>query len=206
VTRELEQATPEAASVIIGRLMGESAAKGLDAAVFDSVAADSTRPAGLLYGVSALPATATGGAAIDVAAADIAVLAGAFSAAGVNSANMVLVLHPKQAWRLRMILGYQTLDVLILMSIALAPGTIIAAVPEAVASGYEGQSEIDVVQHPTLHFDDSVPLALVGLSGTPAQPAMSTFQQDLLAVKLKVRCAWAALQPGCIQYITGVNW
>src|SRR5262249_35431430 len=45
VTDELNEATPETAAVVLGRLLGESAAKALDASVFDATAADSTRPA-----------------------------------------------------------------------------------------------------------------------------------------------------------------
>jgi hypothetical protein len=204
LTNELERATPEAASVILGRLLGEAAAKALDLAVFGNAAADATRPAGLLNGVAPLTAAAAGATAIDTAATDIATFAGAFATANINSANMVLITHPKQAWKLRMV-SFPPLDVPVLMSIALTPGTVIAVVPEAVASGYEGTSEIEVTQFPTVHLDDSVPLDIAS-GGTMAVPVMSTWQQDLMAVKLRVRCAWAPLQPGAVQFMTGVNW
>lgn len=206
VSNELMQATPESAAIIIGRLLGEGAAKSLDAAVFGNAAADATRPAGLLNGVSAIPEVTGSGTSIDQAAADIASFAAAFSAANINSANMVLIMHPQQAWKLRMVLGYQNLDLLVLSSIALAPGTVVAVVPSAIASGYEGASEIELTQTPTLHFDDSVPLELVNAAGTVAAPARNTFQEDLTAIRLKIKCAWAALQPGAVQYMVSVNW
>src|SRR5262249_38369588 len=48
LTNELEEASPDSAAQILARLLGESAAKALDQYVFDNVAADSTRPPGLL--------------------------------------------------------------------------------------------------------------------------------------------------------------
>jgi hypothetical protein len=66
--------------------------------------------------------------------------------------------------------------------------------------------EIETARSPTIHFDDSVPLEIVNPSGLPASPSMGTYQQDLMAVKLRVKCCWGVLQPGCVQYLTGVNW
>src|SRR5262249_12698456 len=88
LTRELENATPDGAAAIPGRLLAESAAKGLDAAVFDNPAASASRPAGLLNGVTPLVSTAAG-AGLDTAASDVAKLAGAFADAGINPANMI---------------------------------------------------------------------------------------------------------------------
>jgi hypothetical protein len=84
--------------------------------------------------------------------------------------------------------------------------TAIAVVPSAVGSGYEGSPEIEIVDQPALHFDASVPLELVSAAGTVASPSMSTWQQDMLAIKLRTRCAWASLQPGCVQFVSPVNW
>ena len=78
---ELEAASPEAASVIIGRALDQSASKALDAAVFSNVAADAVRPAGLLNGVTPLAAT-PGGAAAAAMQADLSALAAALAAAG----------------------------------------------------------------------------------------------------------------------------
>jgi hypothetical protein len=206
LTRELEAATPESLSVILGRLLGESAAKALDAAVFDAGAADTTRPAGLLNGIVALTATASGATTIDTIAADIAAFAAAFNAAGINSANMVLILNPAQAWKLRLVVGYPDVEFLVLSSIAVPVGTAIAVIPEAIASGYEGSPEIEVSGTPTLHFDASVPAELVTAAGTIASPTMSTFQQDIVAIKMRTKCAWAAVQPGAVQFMTAVNW
>jgi hypothetical protein len=57
VSKQLEEATPETASVVIGRLMSQSAGRSLDAVVFDNNAASSTRPAGLLHGLTPISGT-----------------------------------------------------------------------------------------------------------------------------------------------------
>jgi hypothetical protein len=51
VTSELEAASAESAATIIGNILADSASRSLDKYVFDNVAADATRPAGLLNGV-----------------------------------------------------------------------------------------------------------------------------------------------------------
>jgi hypothetical protein len=207
ISRELASATPETMSVVLARLLGESAAKALDLAVFGNAAASTLQPAGLLNGVVALTATAAGSSpAIDIVASDIAALATAFATAGINSADMILILNPAQAWKLRTIIGYQNIEFTILMSLGVPAGTVIAVVPSAIGSGYEGAPEIEITDQPALHFDASVPLELVSGSGAVASPSMSTWQQDLLAVKLRTRCAWSALQPGCVQTMGPVNW
>jgi Phage capsid family len=208
LSRELERANPESAAAIIGRMLSEAAAKSLDAHVFDNQPADATRPAGLLNGVAALTAQASGGTSIDTIAADVATFAGAFSAANINSENMVLIAHPVQSWKLRMVLGYQ-LDFPILSSIALTPGSVVAVVPEAVASGFEGAPEIESGEYYSTgaaHFEDTSPAEIVNSSGVPASPTYSTFQKDLFAVRVKIRCAWAVVQPGATQFMSGVNW
>jgi hypothetical protein len=54
ISSELEAQTAPNASTIIGRLLNETVARALDTHVFDSQPADTTRPAGLLNGVTPL--------------------------------------------------------------------------------------------------------------------------------------------------------
>jgi hypothetical protein len=205
-SRELQAQTPENLAVLLGRLLGEGAAKSLDAAVFSAVAADSTRPAGLLNGVTALPGATGGATTADNAAADLAGFAQAMSDSMINPENMVVIAPPKSAMNLRLAMGYAQTALPIFMSPALTAGTVIACAPEVIVSGYDGGPEVEVAQFPSLHFDDTVPLDIVGTAGTVAAPARSTFQNDLLALKLRVKCAWAAVQPGAVQYTTTAKW
>jgi hypothetical protein len=202
LTRELENATPEGAAIILGRLLAESAAKGLDAAVFDNNAASTSRPAGLLYGVTPLVSTAAG-SGLDAAATDVAKLAGAFADAGINPQNMILATHPMQAWQLMMLRAFPDLPLPVLQSPAIPKATVIAVVPEAITSGFDGVPETEVVRQPdiVLNLDDTSPQP----PGTTGR-TISTFQQDMLVVKLRTKCTWSSLQPGAVQFLQSVNW
>ena len=143
VTDELNDATPETATIVLGRLLGESAAKALDTYVFDSVAGDATRPPGLLNGVTPLTAT-TGSGGIDAAAADLAALAGAIADAGMGADNLTLVCNPREATKLRLLRG-PVFEFQLLSTPAIAAGTVIAIVPTAIASGTEGLPDVPTV-------------------------------------------------------------
>jgi hypothetical protein len=199
VTDELNEATPETATVVLGRLLGESAAKALDASVFDATAADATRPAGLLNGVTPLTAQ-TGPGGIDTIAADLATLAGAISDAGMGADNLTIVANAREATKLRLLRG-PVFEFQLLSSPAVAAGTVIALVPSAIATGTEGLPEIETSKHPEVHFEDTSPQPV------PAAPSTrSLFQQAMLGVKVRVRCAWGVLQPGAVQFMTSVKW
>jgi hypothetical protein len=107
-SREMQMQTPDNLAVLLGRLLGEGAAKSLDAAVFSTAAADSTRPAGLLNSVTALPGATGGATTADNAAADIAAFAQAMSDAMVNPENMIILASPRSAWNLRVAMGLRS--------------------------------------------------------------------------------------------------
>lgn len=209
ISRELDESTPDSVAAILGRMLAESAAKSLDQYVFDAQPADATRPAGLLNGVSGLSSNTTvGQSSIECIAADISTFAGAFNAANINSENMVLICNPVEGWSIRMVRGFETMPLPVLMSPAIPGGQVIAVIPEAIASGYDGAPQIEVSKNATVHFEDTTP-AQIGTVGTPnvvAAPTRSLLQQELIGVKLRVKCAWASLQPGAVQYMTGVRW
>jgi hypothetical protein len=74
-TTELERYTAETATTIIQRTVVDAANLAVDAALLDTTAGDTTRPTGLLNGVSDLGATAGGG--LSAIVADLAKIAGA---------------------------------------------------------------------------------------------------------------------------------
>ncbi len=92
VTNELNDATPQTAKAVIGRILADVANRGIDTAAFGSAAADTTKPAGLLYGVVPLTAAAAG---LDAMAEDLGNLTGAIGAAGINASNAVFVAGPR---------------------------------------------------------------------------------------------------------------
>ena len=107
-----------------------------------------------------------------------------------------------------MALGFQALPLPVLMSPVIPAGTVIAVAPEAIGSGYGGTPEVEVSKTPAAHFDDTSPQP-IGTPGSPnvvAAPTRSLWQQDMLGIKLRMRCAWASLQRGAVQFMTATKW
>jgi len=65
--------------------------------------------------------------------------------------------------------------------------TVTAIEVGAFASGFTSEPEISVGRESTLHFD-TTPQA-IGVSGSPTAPTSSLWQQDLVALRLILRCA-----------------
>jgi Phage capsid family len=204
VTGELENSGPETASVIIGRSLAEATARSLDTAVFGGAAADATRPAGLLNGVT--PITATAGGGLAALASDLGNLAGQIADAEIASDDLVIIAHPESATKLRVLApGFGNT---VLGCAQLAVGTVIAVAPSGLGVGYSGVPDIETSIEATVHFEDSSPLQIASGaqgSGVLATPTKSAFQQDLIIIRVRARCAWAAL-PGAVQYLSGATW
>jgi hypothetical protein len=201
VTRELDEATPATAEAVVARVMADVANKGIDSAAFDSAAADTTRPAGLLNGVTPVTAAAAGP---DAMADDLGALTGAIGAAGIDASNAVFVCSPREATILKARVGPR-FDFQILMTLGLAPKTIACFAPAAVASGYRDAPQIETSRETALHMEQTAPLPLVDGSGIVAHPQRSMFQTDCLAIKVRGNCAWAVV-PGGAQFISAINW
>jgi hypothetical protein len=203
IASELEFAVPETASTIISRLIGEQASKSLDAVVYDNVAADATRPAGLLNGVTPIAATAGGG--LVAIATDLANIADAIATAGGNTDTIVFVANPRQAIVLRL-LAPSSFNYTVIGCAALADGTIVGIAPDAVVSGYDGVPEIEVSKYGTAQFENTTPLPIVDGSGTVAAPVRSSWQTDTLFLKLRLKCCWGPLATGMVQVVNSTSW
>jgi hypothetical protein len=205
VSGELEGATPETASTIIGRALADATAKSVDTAVFSADAADSTKPAGLLYNVTPLAAASTG-SDTEKMATDIAALAAAIADADIAADDMVIVANTAQAAKLRLLSSPNFTNTIIGTN-AIADGTLIAIAPAGVAVGYSGSPEIEASRDALIHFEDgtALPIGSVGSPNTVAAPTRSAFQTNAIVLKVRARCAWAAL-PGAVQVIAPVGW
>lgn len=197
VTRELENAAPESASAIIGRLMAMGAARALDAAVFDTNASDASRPAGLLHNV--VPLAANTGTDAGAMVRDLRALVGAVADAGVLG-EIVLAAHPQRALALQLLPAGAQFPYAVLSSAQIDKDSVIAIGVDGVASGYDGLPTLDTSTAAVVHFAD--PALAIGT----ASPAMSSFQQDLILLKLRIECAWGVTQPGSVQVVTNVKW
>jgi hypothetical protein len=203
---ELDNAHPATASAMIGKALADACTKSVDAAAFDAVAGDTTRPAGLLNGVTPLTAAVAGGSDLETLAADIASLANAIAAAGINPEGLVLVASWKQATKLRLLSG-PNFDNVIIGTSALADRTVVGVAPGGVGFGYNGTPQVETSREAVIHYESSSPLP-IGTAGTPptiAAPTRSAWQTDTLIVRVRARCAWAKI-PGAIQSIVNTNW
>ena len=196
VTSEMQNATPETASAVIGRVLSDKANRDVDATAFGTAAADATKPAGLLHGVTPLTAAAAG---VDAVFADRAALAGAIGGAGIDPSDIVYVCPPGEASFMRDKTGDK-----VLTTLGLPAKTVAAFAPAGIYSGYQDQPTVETSIEAVIHFEDTTPLD-IGTAGGVAAPAKSAFQSDLIIIRVRGNCSWA-VAPGAAQVITAVNW
>jgi hypothetical protein len=206
LTRELQNATPSNAATVIGSLLGECLARSLDTFVFDNAAAVAgLRPAGLLNGLTPIAAATAAGSIVDTIASDFAGLVGAFSAAGLNAANAVAILNPVERVKLALTRGYDPTALSVFATPGIPAATIVATIPQGIYVGFQDEPTIEFSTSPSIVMND-VPADLVSGAGAVGAPAISMFQSDRIAVKLRFWATWAAVAPGCVQTISGAHW
>lgn len=204
ISGTLETYSIEAASGIITNIMTDSASKALDAAVFSDVPGDEIRPPGILHGVVAQTPVAGGG--LTALVGDLKKLIGEIASAGLDTDDVVIITNPVNATSLRL-LAPQPFAHSIFSTTALPVGTVVAVLPDGVATGYSGAPEINTSKQALVHFEDTAP-AQIGSSGTPsvvAAPTLSAFQTDVLLLRLRTKVAWAP-RSGAVQVVHSVTW
>jgi len=187
--------------VVIGDLMRAAATQALDGAVFSTTAASTTRPAGILNGVSAIAATGGGGAAAMLA--DIDALISAIVTAG-GGRSIMFFASPGRAVRLRALAGID-LGLPITPTPTLTGTTLVAVEAGGFASGFGSDPNISIAAATALHFESSAPQA-IGLSGSTTVPVRSLWQMDMMALRLLLDCAWTMRAPGLAQHVDSVTW
>jgi hypothetical protein len=201
VTGELQDATPETASAVIGRVLADVANRGIDACAFGTAAADTTKPAGLLHGVTPLTAATAGP---DAMAEDLGALTGAIGAAGIDTTGAVFVCGPREATIAKAKLGPK-FDYPILTTLGLPAKSVACFAPAGVASGYQDAPQIETSIDAAIHFEDTTPTDISTAPGAVAYPVKSAFQTNLIVVRVRANLAWVAAA-GAVQVISAVNW
>ena len=128
LTRETQAASAGTAEAIICNALAVSAEQSLDSALLGNSAASAIQPAGILNGVTAIPSAGKTGA--EGVADDLALLAGAIGAAGINPDDMMIVTTPTLAMKIR-VLASPKFNNIVLSSSVLANGVVIGIVPQA---------------------------------------------------------------------------
>jgi hypothetical protein len=198
LTEELESASAGTASVVIERLLEVGISRGLDRALFSSDPPSDTAPAGLLYGVAALPPGTS-------MAEDLSNLVSTIASAGYDAESVVFVAEPAEALKLRLVAGPAFASTYrIIAAHKLPPKSVVAIDASALAFAYSGSPETVRHREPTVHMED-VPLALVSGGGTVAAPTKGLWQCHTLAVRTIARVAWA-VGSGALAWTTAVVW
>jgi len=197
---ELENATPETASAVIGRVLADATTKSLDTIAFGTQADDGVTPAGLLHGATPITAATAG---VDAMSEDLGALTGAIGAAGIDATGSVFVAGPREATIMRVKVGPR-FDSPILTTLGLPAKTVACFAPAALASGYRDAPQIETSREASYH-EESSPAQIVAPGGAVAAPVRSVFQTNVIAIRVRARAAWAVAQGGA-QVVANVNW
>ena len=184
----------------------------LDGLLLDTTAGSTTRPAGLLNGVTAL--SATGGGDYQAVLEDINALMAPFDAANAGR-NMVLIMNPAQARKLAMMPGPDGTfgwadrfmsQFTVLTSTSATANRLIAVDAEDFCAANGDAPMFDVSEQATIHMSDT-PLEIVSGTGpTTADPVRSMFQTNSIALRMIMNLTWKMRRTGMVQYIDGTSW
>jgi hypothetical protein len=199
-TAELQNASVPTIEAVLRDSISSDTALLLDSKLLDNVASSTTRPAGLLNGVTPLTATAGGGLA--ALAGDL----GALAAAIPNPADLVYIMPPADRVR-ALALSPGLLGVTIIEAAALTAKTVIALDCGDFVSGEGDTPRFDLSEQSTLHEDDAP--AAIGVPGSPnvvSAPSRSLFQTDTIALRFIQFVVWLLARPQRIAAVVAVTW
>src|SRR5262249_18387474 len=141
VTLSREMIESSNAEALVRMALTDSLAAALDAALFSNPAGDTTRPPGLLYGVTPLTATTGGGVAAQWK--DVAALVAAVSPT--SGLNIAFVTDPGTVVKLMLAVGAK-FSVPLFASNAITAGTVIAIGLDALVSAVAPQPRIQATR------------------------------------------------------------
>jgi hypothetical protein len=202
LTRETQEASAGTAEAVISNALAVAAEQSLDAALLGNAAASAIQPAGILAGVT--PIASAGKTGAEGVADDLALLAGAIGAAGINPDTMIIVTTPGLATKIR-VLASPKFSNTVLSSSVLAAGVVIGIVPAGLVTGYAGNVMVEASKSATVHFEDTTPADIVTAAGAVAAPVKTAFQTDMTILKIRGECAWV-VHPGAVASISGAAW
>ena len=184
------------AEAIVRQVLLENSAQTLDVAMFSADAAVAgVKPAGILNGIDALPASAAT-TALDAMVADIGSIAAALAPSSGASTPM-LIAAPRQAVALAMLAPRDPWPVF--QSAALADGTVIGVTPTGIASVIDAP-RIEAGSDPLVQMDDAPS------GGVMTGPTISLYQSDQIGLKFILPATWGLRSPSAVAWITGTAW
>lgn len=215
MTKEVMRYTnPALEAIVRSELLARTAIK-LDTLLMDTTVGSATRPAGLLYGVSAVASGYAGG---DYKAflEDMKALLAPFDTANAGR-SLALLMNPAQARAVRMMEGPNNSgfgwanqflsDFRIVASTSVTSGRIIAIDTADFVTGTGDTPLFETSDQATIHMDDSPSaISATGSPNTVAAPIRSMFQTNSVALKMTLDVTWAMRRSGMIQWINGTSY
>jgi Phage capsid family len=196
MTRELIDGSN--AEVLIGEAAKRSVGLALDAHLFDSVAGDAVRPAGLRNAVA--PLTATGGT--DKFAAMLDDLNALLSAVAPVGGDVVLVANPARAKMMPARARGGTLPP-ILGSPSVAAADLIAVAVDGLAAALDSEITVEASKGATIHMETAPsPISAPGTPNVISTPVRSLFQTDSVGMRLRLPATWAVRHPSTVAWLT----
>jgi hypothetical protein len=179
------------AEELVKTALVDACASAIDTALFSATAGSAAQPAGLLVGATGVAASASTDK-LDAMGDDLGALAAAVAPYAGNGSIMYAA-APQQAVRARL---YTNSPYPVLMSSALAAGSVICVATNALASVVE-VPEIAVGYDASLHLDDTNPQ-------TPtSSPSKSMYQSGGVALKMRLPITWITRNAAAVAYLTG---
>lgn len=212
LSKEAAKYTTPALEAVLRKSILRRTAITLDGLLLDATAGSTTRPAGLLNGVSAT-ATGYGGGDYQAVIADINALMAPFDTANAGRA-MVLIMHPAQARKLAMMPGPDGTfgwadrflsQFTVLVSTNATAARLIAVDAEDFATATGDTPEFDVSEQATLHMSDA-PGELVTAAGSVNDPMRSLYQTNSMAIRMLLPLTWKMRRSGMVGWIDGTTW
>ncbi|MGW9332712.1 phage major capsid protein [Bosea sp. NPDC055594] len=215
-TREVAKySTPQIENLLRQEIRGDTA-DTIDTLLIDTTAGSTTRPAGLLNGISALTASTAGG--WQAIMEDIDTLAAPFDTAKAGR-SLVLLMNRREARKLNFVPGpddrlgsmRQLLadsGITPISSVNVPAGRLIMIDAADFATAAGDQPEFDVSEQAVIHAEDTSPQQ-IGTAGTPnavAAPVISMFQTASIALRMLLDVTWAMRRSGMVQWIDGADW
>jgi hypothetical protein len=196
LTREMLEGSN--AEAIIKVTLAESAAAGLDAALFSANAGTAAQPPGLLNGIAPLAATATGPQTDAIMRADLTTLIGKVARAAGD--NIAIVAAPEQATAIVLSLVREP-PYPVLATAALPAKSVVVIAANALASAFAGTPEIEASRSMAAHMSTTPSDTIDG-----AAPVASVFQTDSVGLKMRMTASWTLRAPNTLAWMNAVNW
>lgn len=215
-TREMAKYSTPQIEGLLRQYIREDTADTIDTLLVDATVGSTTRPAGLLYGISALAASTAGGwrAMLE----DIDTLAAPFDTAKAGR-NLVLLMNKREARKLALVPGpddqigsmrkvLTEAGITPIGSVNVTAGRLILIDAADFATAADDQPEFDVSEQAVIHAEDTSP-AQIGTAGSPntvAAPVVSMFQTASIALRMLMDITWSMRRTGMVQWIDGADW